>query len=61
MKEESKFPCEGCEEREKCEKSAKYLYCYDWRKWFRHEWNGIRQKYARDVSNRHNEKGDDDR
>ena len=59
MSKENKFPCNDCEEKEKCEKCAKYVRCYKWRKWFRDEWNGIRKKYAVDVSNRHEQKSGD--
>lgn len=55
-----KYPCTNCEMNEdECDEREIYLKCGAWRRWFREQWEQIRKIFARDVSNRHDEKGDD--
>lgn len=62
MSEENKYPCTDCEEDENdCNRQRKYLKCDAWRNWFRQQWKQIQNFFARDVSNRHEQKGDDDK
>lgn len=64
MSEENRieYPCTECETEEKvCNRQRKYLKCEAWREWFRQQWERIQKIFARDVSNRHEQKGGDDK
>ena len=55
------YPCTKCKGEAECNRQRKYLRCYAWREWFRQEWSEIQKFFARNVSDGHIEKGDDDK
>ena len=58
--EENKYPCTECKDND-CNRQSKYKRCRKWRLWFHREWRWIQKFFAPYVSNRHNEKGGDDK
>lgn len=57
--EKEEYPCEGCDE-DFCETRGMWQSCYRWRMWFHRQWEEIRKLFGRNVSNRHEKKGEDD-
>lgn len=59
-KEKIEHPCEDCKDETKCVERGKYKKCERWLEWFGQQWRTLQKKFARDVSNRHDEKESDD-
>lgn len=61
MSEENKYPCTECKADDECEQQETYKRCSAWRKWFHQQWKEIRNLFARNVSNRHEDERSDDK
>lgn len=56
-----KFPCDECGNDKHCTRNRQHLKCALWLEWFHQQWAHIRKLFGIDVSNRHEQKGDDDK